>query len=196
MYRDIWTGETVFICASGPSLTREDVEKTRGKAKSIAINSTIRMAPWADALYACDYAWWERYQDDWKDFQGLKFSQDPKAHRRFGTIYVKSERKPGLGKNTIHQGSNSGYQAVNLAYLMGAKRMILLGFDMQLTRDRAHWHGKHMRMSNPTAKLCQTWVHNFNGLAKELAAEGVEVINCTRETALTCFPRKTLDDVL
>jgi hypothetical protein len=29
-----------------------------------------------------------------------------------------------------------------------------------------------------------------------LKAEGIEVINCSRRTALTCFPRKSLQDAL
>jgi hypothetical protein len=40
------------------------------------------------------------------------------------------------------------------------------------------------------------WATSFGDLARALAGRGVEVINCTRETALTCFPRATLEHSL
>jgi hypothetical protein len=65
-----WVGETAAILASGPSLTREQCEAVRGKAKVIAVNNQAidtdcdgvrvpAMAPWADVLYAADAKWWQ-----------------------------------------------------------------------------------------------------------------------------------------
>ncbi|HCZ48509.1 MAG TPA: hypothetical protein DCZ11_05850, partial [Gammaproteobacteria bacterium] len=56
--------------------------------------------------------------------------------------------EPGLSASPlrIHQGGNSGYQALNLAVLLGAERVILLGYDMH----GGHWHGRHGgRLNNP-----------------------------------------------
>lgn len=94
----------------------------------------------------------------------------------------------------IHEGGNSGYQAINLAFHTGAKRIVLLGFDMQRTDGKAHWFGNHpgnMQVPSPYAD----WLHKFEQLAADLKVQGVEVLNCTRETALTCFERVSLDAV-
>lgn len=96
----------------------------------------------------------------------------------------------------IHQGGNSGYQAMNLAYLWGAKAMILLGFDCSPSkRGEAHWFGQH------PAGLTQQqpydlWQGKFPALAQDLRKEGVQVYNASRETALRCFDRMTLDEAI
>ena len=95
----------------------------------------------------------------------------------------------------IHLGQNSGYQAIGLAYHLGASRILLLGYDMQFTDGRSHWHGDHPRgMGN--ANSVDKWARHFPAMAADLSAEGIEVLNCSRQTALTCFQRATIEDAL
>jgi len=42
----------------------------------------------------------------------------------------------------------------------------------------------------------QTFQSAYPTLVEPLRAAGVEVLNCSRETALTCFPRVALVDAL
>ena len=49
-----WAGDTCCILATGPSLTPDQAEYAKGKARVIAVNDAWRLAPWADILYACD----------------------------------------------------------------------------------------------------------------------------------------------
>jgi hypothetical protein len=43
----------IVVCvASGHSLTKEDVEYCKGKAKVYIVNDGYKLAPWADLLYA------------------------------------------------------------------------------------------------------------------------------------------------
>ena len=69
-------GGTVLCIASGPSLTREDVEYCRDKVDaSIVVNTSFRMAPWATALSASDRRWWAwHYKEVKHTFPGLKFA--------------------------------------------------------------------------------------------------------------------------
>lgn len=85
--------------------------------------------------------------------------------------------------------------AINLAYHFGAKQICLLGFDMQYTGGKSHWHGDHKKTSNPPPCMMARWVPKFVPLWADLQSEGVELVNCTRETALT-IPRKPLEAVL
>lgn len=98
-------------------------------------------------------------------------------------------------KDTINHGTNSGYQAINLAYHFDVKRIILLGFDMQHTNGKTHWHGDHPKRLTNAAGI-ENWLPRFKPLAQDLERLGVEVINCTTETAITCFKRADLRDVL
>jgi len=93
-------------------------------------------------------------------------------------------------------GSNSGYQAINLAFILGAGEIILLGYDMQKTGGKQHFFGDHPNGPMKVDSDYNGWLGNFEKLASDLAGKGVEVINCTRQTALTCFKRMSLEDAL
>lgn len=75
--------------------------------------------------------------------------------------------------------------------MLGAKNIFLVGYDMQKTGALSHWHGDHPKgWGNSDA--VNDWVKLFNDIAADLKREGVKVVNCTTETALTCFDRKTI----
>lgn len=87
----------------------------------------------------------------------------------------------------VRTGRNGGYQAINLALHLGAARILLLGYDMK-AKDLAssHWFGAH-----PDQQISPypSFLPYFAALAPLVARLGVEVINCSRATALTMFPR-------
>lgn len=197
-------GHDFVIVASGPSLTKEQVDYSKGKAKVIVVNDNYKMAPWADYLYACDSHWWEWHRKYLINFKGKKFTQDQawpdaqleelRLEQNFTVL--KSVAKPGLSlePGIIHQGANSGYQAINLAYHLGASRAILIGYDQGLSADgKAHWFGDH---PNGVKSNYSSWVKNYESLAEHAKEIGFPIINCSIETTLTCFDRRKLEDVL
>jgi len=133
-----------------------------------------------------------------KTFTGKLYTQQEKPAdivyaEANGITAIPGAHNNGLGKDRIHYGSNSGYQAINLAFLMGAKLIYLLGYDMGRTGGKSHWFGSH------PAGLCEgnyeQLVPRFTKLATDLAREGVEVVNLSRATNLQCFKRSTIEDV-
>lgn len=204
----VWGGATVVILASGESLTTEQCDlvklwQSEPFNRVIAINTTFRRAPWADMLYACDGKWWNCVDPETKITYAEEaaqhfpkermWTQDKSAANTYGLRYIKSERKPGLSKakGIIHQGANSGFQAINLAFLAGARRFILLGFDCKGN----HWHGSHPSPIN-TGMPHSTWKKEFVTLAADLEREGVEVVNCSPGTALKAFRQGNLEEEL
>lgn len=95
--------------------------------------------------------------------------------------------------NGVGTGQNSGFQAINIAYLAGAHRVLLLGFDMQSRDGKAHWFGDHPIATQES--WFSAFLQNFARLARFLPA-GFEIINCTPGGALNCFPRMPLDEAL
>ena len=159
------------------------------------------MVPDADYLYACDQRWWETHLDDIRaTFKGKLYTQWHNNEQKDkvwadsqGITAIRGAHVKGLGREIIHFNGNSGAQAINLAYLLGATRIILLGYDMGATGN-THWFGSHPKgMANGNYSQ---YVANFNRLADDLKREGVEVINCTRKTALNQFKRAELGSVL
>jgi hypothetical protein len=185
----------VVVIASGPSLTQADCDATAGTGwKVIVVNDSWQRAPHADVLYACDRAWWEVHHQAVKaGFKGECWTQDLGAAERFGLNRVGSANKAGLGRNgIIHQGGNGGYQAINLAWQWGASRIFALGLDCKPSQDgKAHWFGQHGQGLSKVQNY-RFWNEAFPRLAADLKEQGTEVINLSRETALTCFARMPL----
>jgi hypothetical protein len=161
--------------------------------RTIAVNDAYRLAPWADVLYACDGEWWDHH-GGCMGFAGEKWSShapggnDKRRHaERYGLHLVAGVDAPGFSHDPsrIHYGLNSGYQALNLALLFGAKRIALVGFDMRAVDGRAHFFGAHG--GGLRAPAFGLFVERFKAAARTVPA-GVDVINCTPGSALTCFP--------
>lgn len=126
------------------------------------------------------------------------WTQSERSAKKYDLHHWAGESRPGLGKSKIHFGSNSGYQAINLAYLLGASKIVLLGYDMQRDGEQVHFFGNHPYHKpggGPTNSLMKDWCEKFVALARDLNNEGVEVINATRKTALTAFDRLVLEEV-
>lgn len=85
--------------------------------------------------------------------------------------------------------------AIGLAYFLGAKEICLLGFDMQATGGKIHWHGAHKKTSNPSECMLRQWVEKYVPLWAGLDAVGIPLWNCTRETALT-IPWRSLESAV
>jgi len=164
----------------------------------IAVNDAYRLAPWADVLYACDLKWWKHHHAKLVGFAGLRFSVDPSA-RGCGAQILRNTGPMGLERDPtgLRTGKNSGYQAINLAVHLGAKRILLLGYDCQRTHGQDHFFGPHpkpLHVNSPSRFL--EFRGLFASLVQPLAALQIEILNLTRETALTCFPRQTLESLL
>lgn len=184
-----------MILAGGPSLTQNDVDLTQGQIV-IAVNDSYQLAPWADYHYFCDKKWhdWHKDRDDYKAFAGTRITQDDIDEP--GIINIKGTHKPGVSESpdVIHYGQNSGFQALNIAYLMGASRILLLGYDMKFAKSgAAHWFGDH---PDKVRSNYLSWLSNFSIAADQFKKLGVEVINCSPDTALRCFKKMSIGDAL
>jgi hypothetical protein len=183
-----WRGRTVVCIASGPSLTAADCELVHAAAvPTIVTNTTIRLAPWADVLMGFDKAWWLAHTAELVDYAGRRVT----CTNIRGKAGVQDLQKVigfrGFG--------NSGCAAISLASLGRAARIVLLGFDVQHTGGRTHWHGDHPAGLGNAASV-KMWPRLFAKAAQYAARHGSVVVNASRETALTCFPRVALEDEL
>lgn len=177
-----FSGQTAVCIGSGFSLTEEDCALVeRAGLQTIAINSSWTRARFAKILYAGDCAWW-RKNIDMIDIGAEKWTSCSEAQFLYKLNYFRSTTKNW----------NSGLRAIELAETLGAKKVLLIGYDCQVDYG-VHWHGNHEGLSNPTDKVCRDWREQFSALVKRTK---IEIINCSRMTALTCFPRAKLEDVL
>jgi hypothetical protein len=133
---------TFAILASGPSMSLAVAEQVRGRCRAIAVSDSHRLAPWADALVAQDWAWWEVHKEA-KFFAGRKFC-GPSV--RGGNPAPVERLEPG---GMIVSSTNSGLLACLVAaQVFGATRILLLGMDFH----GSHFFGPHPKPLNNTSE--------------------------------------------
>lgn len=197
-----WTGQTAVLVASGPSASDVPLDLAKGRARVMAVKDGWRLCPWADVLYACDHHWWEAHRGV-VEFKGQRIAFDDRTIEKWRGMptlkveikrYVNDMRFDKIGH--VGWGGNSGFHAVNLAAQFGAKKIILVGFDMRVDQGR-HFFGDHPYTKNrPSQGSVDNWRPHFDKQAPVLAARGIEVINCSPVSTLKAYPKMTFAEAL
>jgi len=203
----MWPGATVVCIAGGPSLTltqvrRVAIARLEERCRVIAVNDAIYVAWFADWLHATDNKWWTWHRLSATKFGGIKTAIADGLPAGWGVKILRNANGEGgqMGgfseaPDTIHPGGNGGYQAVQMAAKAGGCRIPLLGFDMRFgPADESHWHGDHP--DGMRSDYVNTMLPWWPSLVEPLKARGVEVINCSPGSAIECFPRANIEDVL
>ena len=206
---DYWTPEpwfkdqTVFVMASGPSLTQEICDKIKGRS-SIVINASFKLAPWAAVWYFTDGHIYEKYRAEVAAWPGEVVCMSKMAkqelHKQVKRVRGEGDPTlpmdfPPLGHHSIRQGRSSGHTAVSLAIAMGANGVVLVGFDMRFVGGREHHHQEYTGPRD-TQLYEREFVPGFEGWNAAALNVGVEILNCTPGSAVTEFPFADLDEVL
>lgn len=190
--------DTVIIVAPGPSLSSEQIRLISNSVDLIiTIGDAGRVAlPYSDILYHADKKWWNYYNGCPEFKGGLKISFDP---TEFKDVYnlERTENNQGLASEfpKCVTGNNSGYQAINLATYANPKKIILVGFDMQDTGGKHNIIGDHPREVKRQTNF-ELFKANIATLTKPLELLEIDVYNCSINTALNCFKKAELADVI
>ena len=88
--------------------------------------------------------------------------------------------RDGLG-----HGNNSGFGALNLALVLGANPIYLLGFDMKHEKTKTHYHAGHPLPQSPSQVA--GFIQPFDRSADEIKKRGIRVVNLNRGSALRSF---------
>lgn len=185
-----WKGATAYILGGGKSLEAVDVASLRDKGRIVPINNAYKLAPWSGIIWTADARWirWNmeplnRFLTDHPDTLFITRAQDQATP--FTSFQLLWDEHKALSRDpgTI-AGWCSGAGAINLTYLYGATRIVLLGFDM---RPVGNWHNEH-KTKTPNDIYATKFIPYLERMARELKKEGVEVINATPGSGLTCFP--------
>jgi len=121
-----WQGATVAVLGAGPDMTAELAETARGY-KTIAVNRAIKFAPWADMFVALDphHPFWE--EADRLEFKGLRVcGVECDIDALYAGMFYE---RVNLGEGHTIEIRNNALAAIRIAALLGAKKIVLLGFD-------------------------------------------------------------------
>lgn len=216
----IWEGETVFILGGGFSLSLVNFDLIKHR-KIIGVNNAYgdpiykdKRSPdadgwfalanyyiprdWVDILWFGDGRWFNKHRIYIKKFKGLIAHCAPRIAQKNlpGVIAYKRKRQYGIvtDPDGIAFNKSSGASAINFAYHLGVKRIILLGFDMKRVNKIPNWHSDHP--AEATKEPYDAFLRAFPHIKKDLDKLGVEVINCTEGSAVQQFEIMKLEDYL
>lgn len=223
---NIWEGSEVWILGGGPSLTKQFdipdsvVNSVISKSASpsvyspfmeaihkkhvIGINVAFMVGDWVDMMFFGDSSFLLAYKEQIAKFDGLKVSCHSSVEKYPWIKYVPAERNKKFGisdnKNGVCWNNNSGAAAISLVANMGAKKIILVGFDMHLTQTNAkHWHNEYNSSSSDPNKAADTFDRHLKGfkfIKQDADKRGIEIINACPDSAIKEFPKVTVKELL
>ena len=205
-FSDRFQGMTGVIVGTGPSLTDKQLKAVEHLPK-FGVNNAFKLG--LDVHLACNWQWWDRYWDEIKDYPCDKWTPRKESAEKYGINYIEERWEPGLSadKSYICAHHGSGPQIVNIALHYGIKKMILIGWDMKYpgkVTDK-HYTGKRHYFGEYPKEL-QHWPRTgpngeLAGLIREMETinpsdYGIEIVNCTPNSAMTHFPFRSLSGYL
>ena len=191
----IFLGDTIYIVGGGTSLKGFNFDLLKDKTV-IAVNKAFLHLPFAQVLYWSDTRFFEWHGKEIGEFSGIKVTCRPQP-KRGDVINLLNTGKTGLETMSygLRDGGNSGYAAINLAYHLGAKKIVLLGFDMQTNGKETHWHEGYSSTAD-TGTMERLMIPNFDSLVEPLEKRKVKVYNASPISKLTCFDKISIEEAL
>jgi len=200
-----WRDHRCFIIGGGPSLKGFDFGRLRGE-KVIAINKAFFDVPWADIMFSIDRAFLdliisgkfgENYRQAFESFGGVKLWLDIfKSSYPPGIYFVPSAGKIGWTRSLregLFHGQNSGYGALNLALVLGANPIYLLGYDCSRgPGGETHYHDGYPCGLKP--EDLNTFRSDFEA-GMPLLPRDRRIVNLNPDSALRCFEFGRLEDI-
>lgn len=209
-------GHTIACLATGPSFSPQQADVARAKGFTLfGCNNVWKDVPDLALLYACNEGWWNHYwSDELAKYPAQKWTTNKVAAQKYGLNWIDEKDAPGLSADPecIHHGHGSGFTMVNLAFLMGASRIVLLGYDLKYAADYKGQDRnpgstpRHYFAGGEYPSALRHWpfwsiergVHvEMLKIYQSVADQGlVEIVNCSPGSALECFPKMRIEDVL
>lgn len=194
--KEIWKGKDVFILGGGPSLKTFPISFLKTQ-KCIGCNHAYLFGPEVvDLLIFCDQCFYNSHKDRpaFINFPNPKISnsetiQDPRD------VIIVPRAQTGWKKDALGFNANTGSAAINLALILGAARVFLVGFDMQLGSDlRQNWHKEVIRRANRFHY--ERYLSLMRSSVSDIAENWPEaqVINLNPDSKLDIFPKGRFEE--
>ena len=210
--KKLWKDETVFVLGSGPSIKnlvgKMDLFKNR---KVIAVHDAFLLDSsgfYTDVLFIGDarFYWENETRRKIVDkFAGLKVSSNIQVVNKWDTLEGRSDikivdivwKKPGLFtglRDTIYYNGGAGNAAISLVANLGAKKIILYGFDCKFTHGRLH----HFPSIHEKSSQIKVWSEGriWDGILKDAKRHNIEIVNTTPDSDLEYVKKVNLKDYL
>lgn len=204
-----WKGQAAWIVGGGPSLKTFPWHRLIPKRNIIAINMAFRNALWADIFFTEDLRVInelipakEELRQAWERFQGVKVfhcldeSYKAPALTACSDLHIiERKHRDKFWSKSWEEGlsysSNSAIGAINIATILDAEPIYLLGIDCRRTKEEANYHDHYpadWRMPEGQDKSFASDFTHWAALHTKNRAV-INLINPDFPSALECWPK-------
>jgi len=169
----------------------------------IGINVAYLIGTWIDIMFFGDCDFYTRYKKSLVEWPNLKVSCCMSFKNNSFIKYLERDvfHSNGITSkiNSVSWNNSSGAAAISLAAHLGAKRILLLGFDMNFNFEgERHWHNSYKRPQMSSKKITPFEKHlePFPEIAKDAESIGIEIINLNPKSKIEVFPKYSLEEYL
>lgn len=179
-----WDGERVFIIGGGDSLRNFDWSLLDDKP-CIAVNTAFLFQRNAECIFFTESMFYRQWNSRFHKSQakyiytvdsiGASAFEGHTPDKRL-TVLKNAKSAWSMQKRAIGSVGNSGLRAINLAWLMGAGEIVLLGFDANPDGER-NWHSgtnfAHNRTTDGLA-MSQRSIEASEKIRLEMLKKGID----------------------
>ncbi len=183
--------QTIVVLGGGPSHVGVDAILLRD-FPFIAVNSSCRkverLAKKGDILYFSDNSWAERYEELIRNWEGICVTSNRNTKARLGNLVNRLDLQnltEFMQIKSDYVQASSGHTAVCLGVWLGAKKIILIGFECKEVNGRTHGHDDYVQ--GDLNAFRERFIPGWVGLSQRFRNLGVEVINSTPDSEIKEF---------
>jgi hypothetical protein len=189
--KPVWQGMDVYIIGGGNSLRDFNWGLLRS-CKTIGCNDAYTLG--FDICKIClfgDAKWYNSHAEALKKYVGSIYCGEPKLFNKNLPNKIQHIRRfaSGLQTNGVGWNGNTGFMAINLALLLGAKTIYLLGFDMKRVHNKSNWHENNLDKN--VDSVYQKFINWSSFVERDWKAKfrNVGIFNITDDSDLNIFPK-------
>jgi len=187
-----WKGQDVFIIGGGTSLENFDWSLLTDK---LTIGCNMAFSLGFEICKICcfgDVKFFNKYKEQMKSYRGFLFTNHSSLlhYNKEPVIWTMKRQAFGFHTDAFGWNYNTGSIAINLALILGASNIYLLGFDMHLSKEKkANWHDKGL--DRPNELVYKRMMECLAKSAKDIEDKfpGQNVFNITDNSSLNVFPK-------
>lgn len=225
----LWKNQDVWILGGGPSLTSNFnipdniVEGVRAQQMPlssystfmskihdkniIGVNVAFKLGNWVDICFFGDVSFLLKYEEALLRSSCLKVSCAEKAKDltwvKFLPVDYKTRGRLTFDTTKISWNFNSGSSSINLAAHLGAKRIILVGFDMNMPENnQPHWHNEYKKSKLTEQERINRLIHfnqflaPFPKIKKDLDSIGIKIFNTSLNSSINCIEKVPITEFI
>ena len=181
-----WGDRRCYLLGGGPSLTGFNFERLRGRGIIVGINQSMFDADACMCGVTIDPTFVQRFHDKIEAVAAVK-----PVYLVLGPNWWNTNSRPIRGAayiQDIARRGTSGFAALQIALRKGCKRITLLGFDYYPGHYHTSYPWRHHDKANE--RSWPRWSTDF------VRVPGVEIINASQRSLITCYPRMSLEEAL